>query len=104
MDNHEGAEPALLTSLLSAHTVVAGCVLVGLICGWAALKFGDTFGDPVETDSIPNLATAEGPWCNQADGTFEHDDAVRQQGARHKTRKNDKLPISKGNSHDAHES
>jgi len=48
-------------------------------------NFGDTFGDPVETDSIPGHATAEGPWCNQADGTFEQDDAVRQQGARHKT-------------------
>jgi len=48
-------------------------------------NFGDTFGDPVETDSIPGHATAEGPWCNQADGTFEQDDAVLQQGARHKT-------------------
>jgi hypothetical protein len=38
---------ALLTSLLSAHTVVAGCVLAGLICGYAALKFGDTFWDNV---------------------------------------------------------
>ena len=47
-------------------------------------NFGDTFGDPVETDSIPSLATAEGPWRNQADGTLEQDDAVREQGARHK--------------------
>lgn len=36
---------ALLTSLLSVHTVAAGCVLVGLLCGWAALKFGDAFWD-----------------------------------------------------------
>jgi len=43
-------------------------------------NFGDTFGDPVETDSIPSHATAEGPWCNQADGIFEQDDAVREQG------------------------
>jgi hypothetical protein len=34
---------ALLTSLLSVHAVAAGCALAGLICGWAALKFGDTF-------------------------------------------------------------
>jgi hypothetical protein len=27
-------------------------------------NFGDTFGDPVETDSTPSDATAEGPWCN----------------------------------------
>jgi len=48
-------------------------------------NFGDTFGDPVETDSNPSHSTAEGPWCTHADGTFEQDDAVRQQGARHKT-------------------
>jgi hypothetical protein len=43
-------------------------------------NFGDTFGDPVETDSIPSHATAEGAWCNQPDGTFEQDDALREQG------------------------
>jgi hypothetical protein len=26
-------------------------------------NFGDTFGDPVGTDSSPSHATAEGPWC-----------------------------------------
>ena len=48
-------------------------------------NFGDTFGEPVKTDSDPAHALIEGPWCNQADGTFEQDDAVRQQVARHKT-------------------
>jgi hypothetical protein len=43
-------------------------------------NFGDTFGDPVEIDSTPSHVTAQGPWCNQPDGTFEQDDAVRQQG------------------------
>jgi len=43
-------------------------------------NFGDTFGDPVETDSTPNHAAAEGVWCNQPDGIFEQDDAVREQG------------------------
>jgi hypothetical protein len=38
---------ALLTSVSSAHTVAAGCVLAGLIFGWAALKFGDMFWDYV---------------------------------------------------------
>ena len=42
-------------------------------------NFGDTFGDPAETDSIPGHSTAEGPWCNQADGTLEKHDAVREQ-------------------------
>ena len=37
-------------------------------------NFGDTFGDPVESYFI------EGPWCNQPDGIFEEDDAVREQG------------------------
>ena len=43
-------------------------------------NFGDTFGDPVETDSVRGHARLEGIWCNQADGAFEEDDAVRQQG------------------------
>jgi len=43
-------------------------------------NFGDTFGDPVETDSVRGHARLEGIWCNQADGTFEEDDAVREQG------------------------
>lgn len=45
-------------------------------------NFGDTFGDAMERDSVPNHASAEsmGPWCNQADGIFEQDDAVRAQG------------------------
>jgi hypothetical protein len=38
---------ALLTSLVNAHTVAAGCVLAGLVCGWGALKFGDAFWDKV---------------------------------------------------------
>ncbi len=43
-------------------------------------NFGDTFGDPVETDSVRGHTRLEGIWCNQADGTFEEDDAVREQG------------------------
>jgi hypothetical protein len=43
-------------------------------------NLGDTFGEPLETDSVPGHARVDGPWCNQADGTFEQDDAVRQQG------------------------
>jgi hypothetical protein len=43
-------------------------------------NFGDTFGDPVETDSSPSHAAFEGRWCNQPDGIFEEDDAVRAQG------------------------
>lgn len=42
-------------------------------------NFGDTFGDPVETDSVRDHARGEGPWCNQPDGIFEQDDAVREQ-------------------------
>jgi hypothetical protein len=42
--------------------------------------FGDTFGDPVETDSVPTGSPVDGSWCNQADGMFEQDDAVREQG------------------------
>lgn len=47
-------------------------------------NFGDTFGDPVETDPVSAQAPVEGPWCNQADGIFEQDDAVRAQVVRHK--------------------
>lgn len=43
-------------------------------------NFGDTFGNPVETDSIPRHAAAQGLWCNQPDGIFEEDDAVQEQG------------------------
>lgn len=43
-------------------------------------NFGDTFGDPSVTDYVRGHARVEGPWCNQADGTFEEDDAVREQG------------------------
>jgi len=44
-------------------------------------NFGDTFGDAVESGSIPADALLEGgPWCNQGDGIFEQDDAVRAQG------------------------
>jgi hypothetical protein len=43
-------------------------------------NFGDTFGDPMETDPVPANTLIEGPWCNQADGSFEQDDAVWQQG------------------------
>jgi len=44
-------------------------------------NFGDTFGDPVG-DSIPAdaLVEARGSWCNQADGIFEQDDAIRAHG------------------------
>ena len=34
---------ALLTSLWKAHYIVACIVAVGLLCGYAALKFGDGF-------------------------------------------------------------
>jgi hypothetical protein len=43
-------------------------------------NFGDTFGDPVEADSGPTDSPVNGSWCNQADGMFEQDDAVREQG------------------------
>jgi hypothetical protein len=43
-------------------------------------NLGDTFGEPAQTDSVSARAQGEGSWCNQADGTFEQDDAVRQQG------------------------
>ena len=43
-------------------------------------NFGDAFGEPMETDSVPVPALVEGTWCNQADGTFEQDDEVRHQG------------------------
>jgi hypothetical protein len=43
-------------------------------------NFGDTFGDPVESDSIPGYVKETGPWCNQPDGIFEEDDRVREQG------------------------
>jgi hypothetical protein len=36
---------ALLTLLWSVHIVAAVCVLAGLLCGCAVLKFGDTFWD-----------------------------------------------------------
>ena len=38
---------ALLTSLWSAHSVIACCVLVGFLCGYAALRFGDIFWENV---------------------------------------------------------
>jgi len=41
-------------------------------------NFGDTFGE--ETDSVAAHMLSEGRWCNQADGIFEQDDAVREQG------------------------
>lgn len=45
-------------------------------------NFGDTFGDPVETDPVYAHAPVEGSWCNQADGILEQDDAIRAQGGR----------------------
>jgi len=52
------------------------------LAGRRSYNFGDTFGDAVESYSVPYHATVEGrgPWCNQADGIFEQDDAVREQG------------------------
>jgi hypothetical protein len=41
------ATGALLTSLWSGHAVAAGCVLVGLFCGGAAVRFGDRFWENV---------------------------------------------------------
>ena len=38
---------ALLTSLWSAHTVIACCVIAGLLCGYAAMKLGDAFWERV---------------------------------------------------------
>jgi len=50
--------------------------------GRRSYNFGDTFGDAMEGDFIPGDALLEaGPWCNQADGIFEQDDAVRAQGS-----------------------
>jgi hypothetical protein len=43
-------------------------------------NFGDTFGDPVETDSLPTRLPVDGSGYNQADALFEQDDAVLQQG------------------------
>lgn len=51
------------------------------LAGRRSYNFGDAFGDAVESDSIPADTLPEsGPWCNQADGIFEQDDAVRAQG------------------------
>jgi hypothetical protein len=50
------------------------------LAGRRSYNFGDTFGDPVESDSVRAHGRVEGPWCNQADGIFEQDDAVRDQG------------------------
>lgn len=51
------------------------------LAGRRSYNFGDTFGDAVESDSIPADTLFEsGPWCNQADGIFEQDDAIRSQG------------------------
>ena len=38
---------ALLTSLWSAHSLIACIVLAGLLCGYAAMRFGDTFWENV---------------------------------------------------------
>lgn len=45
-------------------------------------NFGDTFGEPAECNSLAPHAEEEGsgPWCNQADGILEQDDAIRSQG------------------------
>jgi hypothetical protein len=43
-------------------------------------NLGDTFGEPAETEPVSAESLIEGPWCNQSDGTFEQDDAVREQG------------------------
>jgi hypothetical protein len=37
----------LLTSLWDAHKIIACCLLAGLLCGYAALRFGDTFWENV---------------------------------------------------------
>ena len=51
------------------------------LAGRRSYNFGDTFGDTVENDSVPDHELLNsGPWCNQADGIFEQDDAVRTQG------------------------
>ena len=36
---------ALLTTLWRLQSVVAACVLVGLLCGYFAMRFGDRFWD-----------------------------------------------------------
>lgn len=38
---------ALLTSLWNAHYVLACILMAGLICGYAAMKFGDSFWDNI---------------------------------------------------------
>lgn len=51
------------------------------LAGRRSYNFGDNFGNPVESASIPaDVSLASGPWCNQADGIFEQDDAVLTQG------------------------
>jgi hypothetical protein len=38
---------ALLTSLWSAHYIVTCVLVIALICGYAAMKFGDSFWENV---------------------------------------------------------
>ena len=38
---------ALLTSLWNAHYILASIVALGVPCGYAAVKFGDSFWDTV---------------------------------------------------------
>jgi hypothetical protein len=42
-------------------------------------NLGDTFGEPVETDSVSAEALTEGPRSNQSDGAFKQDDVTREQ-------------------------
>ncbi len=52
------------------------------LAGRRLYNFGDTFGEVFESTSVPDHAPVEGgaSWCNQADGLFEQDDAIRAQG------------------------
>ena len=68
-----------LQLILATNEVIKEFHMTNL-AGRRSYNFGDTFGDAVETDSIRAHARVEGPWCNQADGIFEQDDAVREQG------------------------
>jgi hypothetical protein len=65
-------------------------------------NFGDTFGDPVETESLPTPLPVDGtskpPPCLSRMMQFCN------RVARHKSPRNEKSPISEGNSHNAHES
>ena len=66
-------------------------------------NLGDTFGDPVETDSVSAHEPIEGPWCKQADGILEREDAFHSQGGSAQISQ-ELITNHKGNSINAYES